>query len=75
MSDRSYAPPLRLRLVIREYLSSRRCDRPVSIARLRDRVRCEIPDLTETDDVLGEMIAAEIIENGGNVRFDGRTGR
>lgn len=66
------APP-RLRVAIQEYLSRRRSDEPISIAQMRDRVRCAMPELTETDDALGEMIAAEIVKNGGDVRFDGRS--
>lgn len=72
MVDEPRVAPLRLRVAIREYLYTRRSDWPVSIAQMRDRVRYVMPELTEPDDALGEMIAAEIIKNGGNVRFDCR---
>lgn len=73
MAARQYMAPPRLRVAIREYLSRRRSEEPVSIARMRNRTRLAMPGLAESDDVLGEMIAAEIILNGGDVLFDNRS--
>ena len=70
--SRPQMPP-RLRAAIAEYLSKRSSAEPVSIADIRKRVRYAMPDLSEPDDALGEMIAAEIIAKGGDVKFDGQS--
>ena len=62
----------RLRAAIRNYVLNQSDTYPISIADMTRRVRYIMPEITWTDDELGEQIAQAVIEAGGNVAFDAR---
>jgi hypothetical protein len=64
--------PSKLRDALRTYMERRRTQRPVSIKTMLKRTRYAMPELTASDEELAEMIAEQIILNGGNVDFDGK---
>jgi len=62
----------RLRAAIRNYVQTRSDNYPISIADMTRRIRYVMPEITGTDEELGEQIAQALIEAGGNVVFDSR---
>ena len=68
-------PSPRLRAAIRHFVQNRSGNYPVSIADMTRRIRYIMPEVTGTDEELGEQIAQALIEAGGNIAFDSRLER
>ena len=64
----------RIHAEIRRYVSKRRSSYPVSVADLVRRIRYAAPEIGLDDRELAELVAAEIIQSGGNVAFDTHCG-
>lgn len=64
--------PSRLKEALRTFMERRTSRRPVSITMMLKRTRYAMPELAVSDEELAEIIAEQIIINGGDVDFDGK---